>query len=304
MKRDPESRQVIEHFQGVSNFDQLISILMESEEFISRYVCSFPTEKWVRVNISDTDNYIYVDLSDNFVSKGCLFSNYEYNESQFVRSVVKPNDIVLDIGANIGWFTIMMAKLVGNSGHVHAFEPRPTTFEYLNMSIGENRLFKNTTLYKVALDDVPGEAYITWRPTDRNPGNSWISQHDSDVSFKQDRVTTCRLDDMGIQHVSFIKIDVEGAEPGVFKGGAKLIARDKPTILSEINFDQLRRISAMDWKDYKDFLVGIGYDAFYLVDGKGASSVADAMLKGIDVVSIAMWPSDRNRHLKPQNIWE
>lgn len=113
-----------------------------------------------------------------------------------------------------------------------------------------------------------------------------------------------RLDDLSIEKVSFIKIDVEGAEPSVFRGGKKLIARDKPVVLSEINFGQLRSMSGMSWSDYRSFLNGIGYDSFYLVDGKGAASVADAESRGIDVISIAMWSSDRKMHLKASNIWD
>lgn len=303
LKRNPESASVVEQFQKLSDFDELISVLIASEEFMTRYTCAFPTEKWVMVKISGTSDYIYVDLSDDYVSRGCLFSNYEYNESRFVRGIVRPNDTVLDIGANIGWFTIMMARLVGDHGHVHAFEPRTTTYEYLGKSIAQNKLTTNVVLYQKALSDVSGEAYITWRPTDRNPGNSWISKQTTGASTKQDRISTVRLDDLSIEPVSFIKIDVEGAEPSVFRGGEKLIARDKPVILSEINFAQLRSMSSMNWSDYRLFLNNIGYDSFYLVDGKGAASVSDAENKGIDVVSIAMWSSERKMHLKPQDIW-
>lgn len=303
LKRNPENSGVVEHFQKLSDFDELISVLMASEEFIARHTCSFPTEKWVMVRISGTSDFIYVDLSDDFVSRGCLFSNYEYNESRFVRAAVRPNDIVLDIGANIGWFTIMMARLVGDNGRVHAFEPRPTTFEYLGKSIAASNLTKNVMLYQKALSDAAGAAFITWRPNDRNPGNSWISKRISDPVIRQDKISMVRLDDIGIGPVSFVKIDVEGAEPSVFRGGEKLIARDRPVILSEINFGQLQSISAMSWSDYRLFLDSIGYDSFYLVDGKGAASVSEAEGKGIDVVSIAMWSSDRKMHLKPQDIW-
>jgi FkbM family methyltransferase len=305
LKRDPESQEVIDHWRTVSDFDKLISLLMDSEEFLSRYVCSFPTEKWGMVGISGTKDYIYVDLSDHYVSRGCLFSNYEHNESRFVRGIVQPNDTVLDIGANIGWFTIMMARIVGDRGHVHAFEPRPTTLKHLNMSIARNDMFNNVTTYPQALSDFAGPAFITWRPASRNPGNSWIERRAlSDEALKQDPVSMARLDDLSIEKVSFIKIDVEGAEPSVFRGGKKLIARDKPVVLSEINFGQLRSMSGMSWSDYRSFLNGIGYDSFYLVDGKGAASVADAESRGIDVISIAMWSSDRKMHLKASNIWD
>lgn len=303
LKREPESSSVLEQFQKLGDFDELISVLMASEEFMARYTCSFPTEKWAMVQISGTSDFIYVDLSDDYVSRGCLFSNYEYNESRFVRGIVRPNDTVLDIGANIGWFTIMMARLVGDSGRVYAFEPRPTTFEYLGKSIAASKLTGNVTLYQKALSDTNGDAFITWRPRDRNPGNSWISKQAHDPVIKQDKISMARLDDLGIGPVSFIKIDVEGAEPSVFRGGEELIARDKPVILSEINFGQLQSMSGMSWSDYRSFLNGIGYDCFYLVDGKGAASVSEAEDMGIDVVSIAMWSSDRKMHLKPQDIW-
>ena len=220
-----------------------------------------------------------------------------------MRAIVMPNETVLDIGANIGWFTIMMARLVGDNGSVHAFEPRPTTFEHLGKSIAASKLTKNVTLYQKALSDTHGDAFITWRPNDRNPGNSWVSSQINDPAIKQDKISMVRLDDLSIGPVSFIKIDVEGAEPSVFRGGEKLIARDKPVILSEINFGQLRSMSGMSWSDYRSFLDGIGYDAFYLVDGKGAVSVSEAEDRGIDVISIGMWSSDRKMHLKPQDIW-
>lgn len=303
LRREPESQEVIQAHSGYEDYDELLSVLMASREFLSRYTHSFPTEKWVMTNIAGTSDYIYLDMADDYVSRGVMFGNYEYYESRFIREIVQLNDHVLDIGANIGWFTIMMARLVGESGRVHAFEPRPVTFEHLSMSVAESRLFKNVVLYQKALSDESGTAYITWRPADRNPGNSWISKQPTGAATKQDRVSIVRLDDLSIEPVSFIKIDVEGAEPSVFRGGEKLISRDKPVILSEINFGQLRSMSGMSWSGYRSFLNGIGYDSFYLVDGKGAASVSEAEDKGIDVVSIAMWSSDRKMHLKPQDIW-
>lgn len=303
LRREPESQEVIQAHSGYEDYDELLSVLMASQEFLSRYTHSFPTEKWVMTKIVGTNDYIYLDMADDYVPRGVMFSNYEYYESRFIREIVQPNDHVLDIGANIGWFTIMMARLVGEVGRVHAFEPRPVTFEHLSMSVAESKLFKNVVLYQKALSNESGEAYITWRPSDRNPGNSWISKQPTGAATKQERVSTVRLDDLSIEPVSFIKIDVEGAEPNVFRGGEKMIARDKPVILSEINFGQLQSMSGMSWSDYRSFLNGIGYDSFYLVDGKGAASVSEAEDKGIDVVSIAMWSSDRKMHLKPQDIW-
>ena len=164
--------------------------------------------------------------------------SYEPLTERFIRQNVKPGMMVLDVGANTGYMTILLADMVGAHGQVHAFEPMPATGELLRRNILANGLTQ-VHLHDFALSDRRGEATLHVDPG--NDGGNTIGNVTGEgwKGHSTITVTTEILDDFleraGIANVDFIKIDVEGAESLVFAGARKLLSRpDAPLIVCEV----------------------------------------------------------------------
>lgn len=191
---------------------------------------------------------LFVDLADVVIGLNIIRGNYEQNEIDFVRRVVKPGQNVLDIGANIGFFTIVMASLVGPSGKVYAFEPLDQNTDLLELSIAENAFEDRIVLERAALGQSSGSTKLIFLEVERalNSGGSYLFREGIKIPDGHEirEVKMIALDDYPLRHpIGFIKIDVEGAEPLVFRGAQRMLRTDRPIILSELNPIQLERVS-------------------------------------------------------------
>lgn len=271
--REPESEQTFQYHQRYSHISELRRVLISSEEFQTMLSVQRATadgiRHWVRTEIPHGLS-LWVDLNDDGVSAGCLRGNWEPTETNFIFSILKPGDVFVDIGANLGWYTVKAAQAVGQDGHVYAFEPRSDIFEKLKRSVAENALTDICTLQKIALGSVETVAELAWSVAERNQGHSFIVEHGASASVSATdretiRITT--LDSIQIdQPVRLIKIDVEGFEPKVLQGGRGLIERDQPIIVAELFPKWLRLSGGIEPLDFVHMLDGLGYETYYLTD--------------------------------------
>jgi FkbM family methyltransferase len=134
-----------------------------------------------------------------------------------------------DIGAHAGFFTMLASRAVGASGAVHAFEPQPENRNRLVGTIGRNGV-KNVYVHGFALSDRCGEAVLHGHQA--SPAWSLVSQRSEKDSV---RVQCRTLDE--VAHLArkphVIKIDVEGAELSVLRGGCRLLRRSRPLVIVE-----------------------------------------------------------------------
>jgi FkbM family methyltransferase len=148
---------------------------------------------------------------------------YEPFETELIRNLVHENDTVLDVGANIGYYTLILASLVGPGGRVFAFEPDPDNFALLKKNIESNG-YKNVVLVNAALSDQPGtlKLYLC----DDNRGDHRIYPSGDDRRAIQIRAISA--DDYlkgSSAEIAFIKMDVQGAEGKVLRGMERLLER-------------------------------------------------------------------------------
>lgn len=152
-----------------------------------------------------------------------LLGTYEPEQSGLFHQHIRPGDQVLDIGAAAGYYTLLSAKLVGTTGRVVSFEPDPNNLQFLRSHVEQNRL-DQVTILPIALADETGTARFgggTGTGTGRlcNDGPT--------------EVAVRRLDDVAAEmdlRPRHLKIDVEGAEMAVLRGGQRLIEKYRPTI--------------------------------------------------------------------------
>ena len=160
---------------------------------------------------------------------------YDELESDAIKKKLRAGDTALDIGAHIGYFTLLMARFVGEKGKVHAFEPEPKNFALLSRNVEANK-FQNIILNSVALSSVSGKSKLFLDKD--NLGNMSFSELNIPNSSRSGalEVETKTLDEYAKkigERIGFIKIDVQGAEGLVFSGGWETLKKDKPTILME-----------------------------------------------------------------------
>lgn len=172
----------------------------------------------------------------DILSKGLLSAGFEPVVQRRILNEVKPGMVVLDVGANIGFYTIQIAQLVGKSGCVIAFEPNPSLVSELQMNIRLNGL-ENVLVENMALSDKPGELDFYFPEEGAESHGSLRSNNTFKVRHVK-KIVADTLDNvlnrLNIAHVDFMKVDVEGAEMLVFMGAARLFSRsNKPVIIFE-----------------------------------------------------------------------
>lgn len=149
---------------------------------------------------------------------------------------IKPGMAVADVGANHGYFTLLLADLVGPGGRVAAIEPHPKTAELLRRTVGVNGFGDRTTVFEQAVG-AHDDRLLTFERRDDDPKNARIVGDERAEQPGMTRVRSGRLDTLLADwpKVDFLKIDVEGAEEAVLEGAWPLIVRDRPEILLEFN---------------------------------------------------------------------
>ncbi len=162
---------------------------------------------------------------------------YEEQEVRLVRRFVRSGDTVLDIGANIGFYTILLAGIVGESGQVHAFEPLPANFLRLRTAVSSNHL-NNVRLNRMALGSTNGVMQL-YENISHSKETSAMASRFAIWGSEANAVETMNLDTYVTQNnltqLDFIKIDIEGGEWEAFQGMEDTLSRLKPrAILAEV----------------------------------------------------------------------
>jgi FkbM family methyltransferase len=204
---------------------------------------------------------------------------HEETTTALFRKFIKPGDTVVDMGANIGYFTMLAARAVGPTGRVISFEPEPTNFRFLSRNIELNG-FKNVTAFQKAVSETNGttELFIC----NYDSGHHTINQVGGVEALARGRayegisvkIDTVRVDDvlkeLDVGKVDVVKIDVEGAEALAFKGmpnllrqdGVKIFAEYFPLLIGKMGSDPRTFLNSL-FTDYglKVYVIEGDYDA-------------------------------------------
>jgi FkbM family methyltransferase len=191
---------------------------------------------------------------------------------QPIKRLVKRGDVAIDLGANVGWYSHVLADLVGENGRVYSIEPIPDTFRLLS-AVATARRLKNIELLNVAISDKDGSA-VMQIPLHEYGGKNYyqakiVSGSESPRSSNTYYTVPVRSLDSLFQsvapRVSFIKCDVEGHELAAFKGAEKFLRAQRPAIMIEVG-GHLEKEGSSAYELY-GLLKSYGYQPF-IFDGK------------------------------------
>ncbi len=162
-----------------------------------------------------------------------LMGTAESHLQKAIREYVVAGDTVYDIGANLGYVALSLAKQVGPSGHVIAFEPVPRNVHLLRQNIDLNGL-RNITVLEIAASDKNGDAVIRFAENLATASMVW---HRSNPAATELSIKTVAIDDLvaagNMAHPTFVKIDVEGAEGSVLLGMRHTLKASDPVLFVE-----------------------------------------------------------------------
>lgn len=197
----------------------------------------------------------------HWVDRDVYFLQYEYWESRLLRRIVRPGWTVVDVGANIGYYTLLFARLVGRSGCVYSFEPQASTYAALSRNISLNEP-GNVRAFRVALSDSVGEAPLA--ETGERPHATHIAGIGEASSEKVPLIT---LDSFlaaeSARGLDLVKVDIEGYEMRFLAGAAETLARFRPIVQLELNPSMLTRFEASPEAVVKQ-LADAGYGLYQL----------------------------------------
>jgi FkbM family methyltransferase len=199
---------------------------------------------------------------------------WEPHVTKLMTGLIKPEDVCLDIGANVGVYTLVMSDLA-RGGRVHAFEPSSMNFRFLQKNTADNGL-TNATAHHLALGNQirsAGCSFAEDKSVDRNPdriiqrawGQRWMRI--------TERVQFTTLDHWvaqnGITRVDFVKMDVEGSERFVIEGGEATFKKCKPILFTELNAICLQQYFNLPPESYFSALRAL-YPYIYVLQPEGA----------------------------------
>jgi FkbM family methyltransferase len=209
---------------------------------------------------------IICDLSDEVQQQIYFFAAYEPIESYILTSLINEDSIVIDAGANIGFYTLMMSSHVGVKGEVHSFEPVKETFLKLSKNIDLSDGVDRITLNNKGLWHKDETLTFSLRPDmTNNIGSYSAGSIENKVNTVECEVIT--LDDYilknNIERLDIIKIDIEGAELRAFEGAKKSIEKFRPLILMEVLASACEQFGYSS-SDICDFFTDLDYKFFEL----------------------------------------
>ena len=181
---------------------------------------------------------LFLDPQDQHLVPCTLmnFRAYETLETEFLKAITQENSVILDIGANCGWYALSLARHCP-SAKIHAFEPMPHTHEILERNIRHNGLF-NIEAHRLAFSNKQATLEFLYTPHCSGATSQVLAgQPGKRESLQKVSCLATTLDQFCLQHQlapQIIKCDVEGAELMVIQGGETILAQHNPVILIEL----------------------------------------------------------------------
>lgn len=180
----------------------------------------------------ELENNVRIILYKDSILCKLIYFGFEQTEISFVKKFLRKGDVFIDVGANIGLYSLYASKIIGSNGKIYAFEPTPVIFDRLKQNIRLNN-FENIEPHNIGLSNsksfidfnISNDGHDAWNSFAKLPEN---------ISYEKIKVLVDTLDSFisenKIKNISLIKLDVEGWEKFVLEGCPYLLNTDNPPV--------------------------------------------------------------------------
>lgn len=221
--------------------------------------------EYIWISDFDHDLKLYLNPREHIGSRIYFEGYYETNEIWAVKRLLKKTGIAIDIGSNIGCWTLILSKLL-NEGKVYSIEPS-STFNLLTNTMKANAALKNVLAYHIALGKDTESKYIVEAGMENRGLSHLVTSADSGLKVDQVRLTDF-FHSENLNRIDFIKLDVEGMEWEVIQGGTDILNTYKPLLLIEFCESNLNTYNS-SIAQVMNALQPLGYSYFYKAGRQG-----------------------------------
>lgn len=227
-----------------------------------------------------TNNDIWLaGIRNDFVSEQIgLNSCWEEDITDFFVKNVRPSETIIEIGANIGYYTTLLSKLVGKNGHIFSYEANDEVYKMAKLSLEFNKLEENVTLKNVAVADLNGSVEFVSESANGvkvapiNIGEGHIKRGFTFSTTKKVQCVTLDSDLPEMKNVDWLRMDIEGSEILALRGARRIIENSpKLKIIMEWNTSMMEQYG--DVGKLVDQMHGYGFKFFKIPAGKSASPI-------------------------------
>jgi len=247
--------------------EKIINILLNSSLVrskliisIGRIIHSFSKSDFVEIE----GRKMFTQNNDGLALS--IFKIYEPNQTEIVKKYVRKGDIVIDIGAHVGYYTLLMAQLVGKNGKVYSFEPDPVNFQLLKKSVEING-FENVVLIQKAVSNITDKVKLFLGDDDSAINRIYDAKlGDAKESIDVDSVTIDEYFKENDELINFIKLDSEGSEVKIINGMKQFLSRNKKLVMMTEFFPFLIKKSGDEPNQYLKSLEKSGFSLYNILD--------------------------------------
>ena len=269
------------------------------------YALPLPHGRWLLSRLALREKYLADELrnvkidyglkmdlkpSDNWTDMRVYFNLKEPHIKRAISKYVKEGDTLIDVGAHIGYFSLLMAYFGGPSCRLYSFEPNPEVFTRLVQNVRNNTYNERVITVSAALSDEMGTKTFFVDDAGSNLG-TFKPANDRKGKWLEIDVTTLDniISEYSLSNVSFMKLDVEGAELSVLRGGKEFFKKNRPVIVCEVSSRQYKLFGhtvqdlqkwAMQNKYALSFLGG--FQEQHVPNSNPTYSLQDAILVPLD----------------------
>ena len=278
--RNPDAEQELpDLLSRKGTLREFLCSIQDSAEF-ARTGGFFPPQKLLMAEVEGFR--FWFNTSDREMGVAMALGAYEPETVHLVRRLVRPGMRCIDLGAQSGFFTCLIAQCIGETGKIHSFEPMPANYEMLTRNVRENRIEQRVVGYPLAASN--------------NATTMEVSKLSNMVVLGEVQgaqkltIQSVRIDDVIKEPIDFIKMDIEGHEPSAIAGMAGIINAHRPIIVTEANEYWLRTCSASSGNAYLDTLISLGYDVYREENLSAPLAAGSLQLDVLDSINLVAVP--------------
>lgn len=253
----------------------MIKVLRYFQEKLDRNLRTRRTKKYLALYKNNPffeyslDKQLKINLYKDSVLSKIIYDGFEQDELNYVKNILKEGDVFVDIGANVGLFSLIASQCVGKDGKVVSFEPAPIIFDRLLENKKRNEI-ENIDARNIGLSDALGELTFYVSDTGFDAWNSFAPSTDNKLQ-KKITVKVSTLDHelllVDKSKIKLVKIDVEGWEKYVLKGAENLFINFSPIVMVEFT-DENTFNAGYSVHEIYDIMVLYGYEWYIIKDGE------------------------------------